>query len=161
MPFFLDTSALFKRYQVENGTEVINELLEEGAGKLFVSSLTVVEITSNLKRLCAVDKVTHEEQYQDQRLFFFHDLDDLGIVVLGISTTDIIKADELIQKRYMKPIGSLQLAIALNNFPADLTFVSADKKLCDIAKESKPAVNLWHCLPFVVLRLKLISKCAL
>lgn len=66
MPFFLDTSALFKRYQVENGTEVVNELLEKSAGNLFVSSLTVVEITSNLKRLCAVDKVTTEEQYQDQ-----------------------------------------------------------------------------------------------
>lgn len=135
MPFFLDTSALFKRYQVESGTEVVNELLEKSAGNLFISSLTVVEITSNLKRLCAVDKVTTEEQYQDQRLFLFHDLDDLGIVVLGITATDIIKSDELIQKRYMKPLDSLQLAIALNNFPADLTFVSADNKLCAIAKE--------------------------
>lgn len=102
---------------------------------MFISSLTVVEIISNLKRLCAVDKVTTEEQYLDQRLFFFHDLDDLGIVVLGITATDIIKADELIQKRYMKPVDSLQLAIALNNFPANLTFVSADNKLCAIAKE--------------------------
>jgi predicted nucleic acid-binding protein len=135
MPVFLDTSALFKRYQVENGTEVVNKLIEKGAGNLFISSLTIVEITSNLKRLCAVDKVTDESQYQDQRLFFFHDLDDLDIIVLGITTSDIIKADELIQKRYMKPVDALQLAIALNNFPADLTFVSADKKLCDIAQD--------------------------
>jgi len=63
MPFFLDTSALFKRYQVENGTEVVNQLLEKGAGDLFISSLTIVEITSNLKRLCAIDKVTNEDQY--------------------------------------------------------------------------------------------------
>ena len=135
MPVFLDTSALFKRYQVENGTAIVNELVESGAGDLFISSLTIVEITSNLKRLCAVDKVTNESQYQDQRLFFFHDLDDLNIVVLGITTSDIIKADELIQKRYMKPVDALQLAIALNNFPTDLIFVSADNKLCDIAQD--------------------------
>jgi PIN domain nuclease of toxin-antitoxin system len=55
MPVFLDTSALFKRYQVENGTEAVNELIEKGAGNLFISSLTIVEITSNLKRLCAVN----------------------------------------------------------------------------------------------------------
>ena len=142
MPFFLDTSALFKRYQVENGTEAVNRLIERDAGDLFISSLTIIEITSNLKRLCAVDKITNESQYENQRLFFFHDLDDLDIVVLGISTADIIKADELIQKRYMKPIDSLQLAIALNNLPSDLTFVSADNKLCDIAKaEGAIALN--------------------
>ena len=66
MPFFLDTSALFKRYQLEKGTEVVNKLLEKSAGNLFISALTVVEITSNLKRICAVDKVTTEEQYQDK-----------------------------------------------------------------------------------------------
>jgi predicted nucleic acid-binding protein len=134
MPFFVDTSALFKRYQVEVGTEAVNELLKKGVGNLFISSLTIVEITSNLKRLCAVDKITDENQYQEQRLFFFHDLEDLGIVILGITTEDIIRADELIQKRYMKPIDALQLAVALNNLPANLTIISADKRLCEIAQ---------------------------
>lgn len=134
MPFFVDTSALFKRYQVEVGTEAVNELLEKGIGNLYISSLTIVEITSNLKRLCAVDKVTDENQCREQRLFFFHDLENLGIVVLGITTEDIIRADELIQKRYMKPVDALQLAVALNNLPTNLTIISADKRLCDIAQ---------------------------
>jgi predicted nucleic acid-binding protein len=134
MPFFVDTSALFKRYQVEAGTEAVNELLERGVGNLFISSLTIVEITSNLKRLCAVDQITDEKQCRAQRLFFFHDMEDLGIVVLGITTEDIIRADELIQKRYMKPMDALQLAVALNNLPTNLTIISADKRLRDIAQ---------------------------
>ena len=49
MPFFVDTSALFKRYQVEKGTERVNELLENAHGDAFISSLTVIEVISNLK----------------------------------------------------------------------------------------------------------------
>jgi hypothetical protein len=34
-----------------------------------------------------------------------------------------MKAEELILKRYMKPVDAIQLAVALNNFPAKPTFI--------------------------------------
>lgn len=136
MPFFLDTSALFKRYQVEEGTAAICELMESARGELYISSLTIIEIISNLKRLCDIDQLTTAVQFQEQRSFFYHDIDKLEITVLDITATDIIKADELILKQYMKPIDAVQLAVALNGFPEKPSFVSADQRLCDIARSA-------------------------
>lgn len=135
MPFFIDTSALFKRYQVEKGTGVVCAILEKVDSDLFISSLTIIEVVSNLKRLFEVDRVTTQDQFATQRSFFYHDIDNLNITILDVTSDDIIRADELILKRYMKPIDSIQLAIALNLKINKLAFVAADKKLCDVARE--------------------------
>lgn len=135
MPFFVDTSALFKRYQVEKGTERVNELLENAHGDAFISSLTVIEVISNLKRLYEVDRITTKDQFLQQRLFFYHDIEELNITILDVVTDDIIKAEELILQRYMKPVDAIQLAVALNNFSLKPTFVSSDQRLCAIAQQ--------------------------
>jgi predicted nucleic acid-binding protein len=135
MPYFIDTSALFKRYQLEKGTALVSRLLEESDEPVFISSITIVEIISNLKRLCEVDKITTEEQFSEQRSFFYQDIDTLDISILDVSAEDIIKAEELILKRYMKPVDSIQLAIALNLKRDDVTFVSSDRHLCKISSE--------------------------
>jgi predicted nucleic acid-binding protein len=134
MPYFVDTSALFKRYQPERGTTIVSQILEASDEPIFISSITIVEIVSNLKRLCVIDKITTEEQFLKQRLFFYQDIDILGITILDMTTEDIIKAENLILTRYMKPIDSIQLAIALNLQQDNVTFVSSDQKLCKIAE---------------------------
>jgi hypothetical protein len=48
---------------------------------------------------------------------------------------DIIRAEDLVLKRYMKPIDSIQLAIALNLRRGNITFVASDRRLCKIALE--------------------------
>lgn len=60
MPFFIDTSALFKRYQVEKGSDIVSDTLEKKDSELFISSLTVIEVVSNLKRLCDIDRGHHK-----------------------------------------------------------------------------------------------------
>jgi predicted nucleic acid-binding protein len=135
MPYFVDTSALFKRYQPEKGTTLISQILEETDEPIFISSITIIEIVSNLKRLCEVDKITTEEQFLNQRTFFYQDIGMLNITILDVSAEDVIKAEDLILKRYMKPIDSIQLAIALNLKRNNITFVSSDRRLCKIADE--------------------------
>jgi predicted nucleic acid-binding protein len=137
MPFFIDTSALFKRYQIEKGTAIVSQLLEESDEPIFISSITIIEIISNLKRLCEIDKITTEEQFIKQRTFFYQDIGALDITILDISAEDIIKAEDLILKRYMKPVDSIQLAIALNSKHDNVTFVSSDRRLCKIAAEER------------------------
>lgn len=142
MAFFLDTSALFKRYQPEKGTEAVCRIIEDESHPIFISSLTIIEIISNLKRLFEVDRITKEEQFHLQRSFFYQDLNNLAITILDVAADDIIKTDGLILKRYMKPIDSIQLAVALNIPVDDLTFVCADQNLCNIAKtEGLPILN--------------------
>jgi predicted nucleic acid-binding protein len=57
------------------------------------------------------------------------------MTILDVTAEDVIKAEDLILKRYMKPVDSIQLAIALNMKSDDITFVSADQRLCKIAAE--------------------------
>jgi PIN domain nuclease of toxin-antitoxin system len=132
--FFIDTSALFKRYQPEEGTETVCRIVEDKTQPVFISSITIIEVISNLKRLIEVDKITTEEQFHFQRSFFYQDIASLGITVLDVRPEDIIKADNLILKRYMKPVDGIQLAIALNLRADDLFFVCADQTLCAAAK---------------------------
>jgi predicted nucleic acid-binding protein len=135
MPYFVDTSALFKRYQPEKGTALVSQILEEADEPIFISSITIIEIVSNLKRLCEVDKITTEEQFLTQRTFFYQDIGVLNITILDVSAEDVIKAEDLILRRYMKPIDSIQLAIALNLKVDNIIFVSSDRRLCKVADE--------------------------
>jgi len=133
MPFFIDTSALFKRYQPEQGTKLVCQILEGANQPLYISSITIIEVIANLKRLFEIDRITTEEQFQQQRSFFYQDVNALSITILDVTPEDIIKAESLILKRYMKPVDSIQLAIALNLQRDDITFVSSDQRLCKIA----------------------------
>lgn len=135
MPLFTDTSALFKRYQPEEGTDIVCQILEDANQPVYISSISIIEIVSNLKRLFEIDKITTKEQFYLQRSFFYQDINTLDITVLDVMAEDIIKAESLILKRYMKPIDSIQLAVALNIQSNELTFVSSDQKLCNIAKD--------------------------
>ncbi|MDA8325666.1 MAG: type II toxin-antitoxin system VapC family toxin [Nitrospiraceae bacterium] len=135
MPFFVDTSAFFKRYQPEKGSALVTRVLEDRNQQLYISSITIIEIVSNLKRLFEVDKITTESQFHQQRDFFYKDVVALGVTILDVTAEDVIKADDLILKRYMKPVDSIQLAIALNMRRDDITFVSSDHRLCKIAAE--------------------------
>ncbi|MBI3378720.1 MAG: type II toxin-antitoxin system VapC family toxin [Nitrospirae bacterium] len=134
MPFFIDTSALFKRYQPESGTDLVCKILEESNQPVYISSISIIEIVSNLRRLFEIDKITTEEQFLQQRAFFYQDIPALGIAILDVTADDIINAESLILKRYMKPIDSIQLALALNLQQDDVTFVSSDQRLCKIAE---------------------------
>lgn len=134
MPFFVDTSALFKRYQFEKGSQKINQIIESHDKPLFISSITIIEVVSNLRRLYEIDHLTTEELFLAQRAFFFNDLRNLNITILDVTSEDILKAEMLIKKRYMKPIDSIQLAVALNIPVQNLTFLSSDQGLCKIAK---------------------------
>jgi predicted nucleic acid-binding protein len=88
-----------------------------------------------LKRLYEIDKITTKEQFLEQRAFFYQDIGARDITILDVSAEDIIKAEELILKRYMKPVDSVQLAIALHLKRDNVTFVSSDRRLCKIAAE--------------------------
>jgi predicted nucleic acid-binding protein len=85
----------------------------------------------------AGDKITTEAQFQLQRDFFYKDIVTLNITILDITSEDVIKAEDLILKRYMKPVDSIQLAIALNMKSDDITFVSSDQRLCKIAAQER------------------------
>lgn len=50
LSYFIDTSALFKRYVEEAGSSTINRLLDSGA-PCYISMATLTEVVANLRRL--------------------------------------------------------------------------------------------------------------
>ncbi|MGD0769834.1 MAG: type II toxin-antitoxin system VapC family toxin [Tepidisphaeraceae bacterium] len=58
--FFVDSSALVKRYRNEEGSRRVSELLE-GAERLLMARLTVVEVSSALVRRARASRTPAEE----------------------------------------------------------------------------------------------------
>lgn len=61
--FYLDTSAIVKRYRTEEGTEFIDRLfekIEKSKHRLATSFLSVLEFISALRRLLKAKEITRE-----------------------------------------------------------------------------------------------------
>ncbi len=60
--YFFDTSALFKRYVEEKGSQVVDNIFAQSTGK-YITSICLVEVVSNLRRLVDVDEILNEEEF--------------------------------------------------------------------------------------------------
>lgn len=132
--YFLDTSALLKRYVPEEGSGIVDDLLRS-AGTLYISQVAAVELLSNLKRLQAVSHILPSDVYADLVRAFWSEVEVGTLSVLEVTSDAVEKAGELIEAGYLTPIDALQVAMALSqrDLPS-MTFVSADTKLNSVAR---------------------------
>jgi len=125
--YFIDTSALFKRYVPEEGSEWLERLFDEGT-EILISTLTRVEIASNLKRLLSVDRVIDRTQFTAAWASFSMDLASGRIEALGVSSAIVDRATHLLKDTYITPVDALQISSALS-LGEGTTVVSSDQKL--------------------------------
>lgn len=132
--YFVDTSALFKRYIVEDGTEWMDKLLER-AGSFIISNLSIVECVSNLKRLVDIDKKIESDTFQMALENLFMDMENGVLEVEPATSKMMMLAVDYINGRYITPIDAVQLAVlnTLKEKHGKLIFVCADKKLLRLA----------------------------
>ena len=135
--YYFDTSALFKRYIYEEGSDLVDRLMAEAKG-IYTSNLTIIELVSNLKRLNEIDRRINAPTFTAIRNQLFNDIDVGMIKIEPLTSPIIINAVDLIQGKYITPIDSLQLATAvtLNEKKKVLVFVSADRKLSVLAQKN-------------------------
>lgn len=131
--YYLDTSALFKRYVLEEGSDVVTALFVKGES-LFISAITLCEVTSNLRRLVDVDGILKSEEFDVLRATFLGDVGDNVLEVIELTTAIILTSLDLASKRYVTPIDAIQLATALS-LPKGPVFVCSDQKLLRLALE--------------------------
>lgn len=133
---FIDTSALFKRYITEMGTETLDELFGS-KDEIYISSLTVIEVVSNLKRLLEVDKLIDKAAYNAIKGCFLDDIAKTTLKLEAVLPKTLISSIDLIDGKYMTPIDSIQLATALQlaGKSSEFAFVCSDKKLCMAARD--------------------------
>ena len=133
--YFIDTSALFKRYINETGTEKIDSLFN-CTGLFIISSLTIIEFISNLRRLADVDRIIDNNTFNAIRNVFLNDIAAGLLKVEAVSSLNIVTAADLIGKSYVTTIDSIILATAINlkENNENLSFVCSDLKLCNLAE---------------------------
>ena len=130
--YFLDTSALVKRYRIEQGTASILALFRDAESPLQISELTLVEITSAFQRLKNSGEIAAEAIEEALGKFDADTEQRLTIIKL---TSDLIRqAKHNVVKHNLRPLDALQLACALSIKAQLPVFVAADDNLLVAAK---------------------------
>jgi hypothetical protein len=96
--YYLETSALLKRYKSESGSEIVTSLFEEKqASETFVTShLSVLEVSSVAARLLK-GRVIRQGQYRRMLGTFIQDLTTYGMVVIPVHNTLVSESIELVR----------------------------------------------------------------
>ncbi len=138
--YFLDSSAIVKRYVAEIGTGWVLNLHKPFAQNIiYVAQITGVEVVSAISRRLRGNKLTQKSA--DKAIFRFKR--DFASKLRIIRTNDIIisEAMQLSEKHFLRGYDAVQLAIALElekrftvkNF-ASIIFISADNALNSAAQ---------------------------
>ncbi|MFZ3059709.1 MAG: type II toxin-antitoxin system VapC family toxin [Candidatus Methanoperedens sp.] len=138
--YFLDTSALVKRYHSEKGTDKIDKIFSEDDRVIVISSISITEMVSALNRK-KEDKIILKEDLKIALSKFFHDAIK-DFLIIELDGEHIKGSIMLVLKRNIRTLDALQLAVAIGVKELKVTFVCADKKLVSVAeKEGLQTIN--------------------
>jgi predicted nucleic acid-binding protein len=139
--YFLDSSALAKRYYPESGSADVELLFSEPKNRIYVSKLAIVEVQSSLIRKVR-EKLLSEADFFEVRTRLE---DDAAIGLLEVATVGgpRLEAAALVLSTYglvhnIRTLDAIHLAtaIAIHSQRPLSGFVAADKKLLAVASES-------------------------
>lgn len=145
--YFLDSSAIVKRYVSEVGTAWILNLHKPSAQNIiYVAQITGVEVVSAISRRLRGNKLTQKSA--DKAIFRFkRDFAD-KLRIIRLSDQIISEAMRLSETYFLRGYDSVQLAIALElekRFSSQkftsITFISADNALNSAAQTEGLAVD--------------------
>lgn len=141
--FFVDTSALAKRYIPETGSNWVTSWIEPQANNVIVvSELTYAELHSVFERRIRENSLTLAMAATLRNDFSIHYQDDFLFVLL--STQIIKESAALLQKHPLRALDSIQLACvkeASATLNEPITFVSADTNLLAAAAAEGFAID--------------------
>jgi predicted nucleic acid-binding protein len=137
--FYLDTSALIKRYRSELGTVLLDALFEERlAPDQFVSSfLTVLELTSVVYRLRTAGELGENVARELLSRFRLH-IDEL-VQIWPLNDDVVGSAVRVIEDFHPRAADALHLATALaitNAVNLQVVFITADQDLMRASSEA-------------------------
>jgi predicted nucleic acid-binding protein len=138
--YFLDSSALVKRYVNETGSIWVQAITAPQTGnKLIIARITWVEVLSALARLQREGNLPPTNVTKAVQAFQYHL--DTQYQVVELDRPLAQAAGQLVQRHPLRAYDSVQLASALKLQPAfaratsaSLTFVSADNRLTSVAQ---------------------------
>ena len=136
--YFLDTSALVKRYHQEVGTEVIDKIFGEEDKELFISDLSIIEFHSAIALKVRTREISRDA-FSHLIGLFSNEL-DVGLYrVMRIDEAEKQEAVELLTKYgfgyALRTLDSLQLAAMESVGKANVDWVvCADARFCEVIR---------------------------
>lgn len=138
--YFLDSSALVKRYATERGTPWVQALTDPIAGhELIIARITQVETLAALTKRCRMGNVSSGSL--DAAIRAFEEDLDSQYAVVELSEAVALLAGQLVRRHPLRGYDAVQLASAmilhqeLASLAAPLaTFLSADQHLVVCAR---------------------------
>lgn len=138
--YYLDTSALVKRYRPEKGSENLDELfkLSSPTQKRMITSLfSVVEFTSAGNRLTKEGVISNTTY--DQLILTFSEDTNENVHFIPLDDEIIFNGVEIVKKYGLKPGDAIQLSSAIrslvtvSDYNVQIIFVASDRALCSAA----------------------------
>lgn len=136
--FYVDTSALVKRYRTELGTEVVEELLgtPRPQDRFFISFLSIIELTSGVLRLAKGSQL-REDTAQEILARFRDDVRE-AFRVWPLDEDIAVAAVTAAEEHRLRSADSIHLAtaqaIASLVSGTRVVMVSSDQELLDAAE---------------------------
>jgi uncharacterized protein len=139
--YFLDSSALLKRYVVESGSAWIRSITSaKDENTILISSITPVEIMSGVVRRRREGLVTDRIAQSLRLLIDLHASREYEVV--GLTDQVVRRAQDLLEHYALRAFDAIQLASALESNDrllearlSPLTFASADVRLLQAASD--------------------------
>lgn len=133
--YFLDTSALAKRYFLETGTSRMRNLMAPAKGNhIIIAELALVEFSSVVARRERMAAISPQRASSIRSRFVQHTKQEYTVII--IDSHILSTARRLVRKYPLRALDSIQLACALQSRRAISTsviFVSADNNLLTAA----------------------------
>jgi predicted nucleic acid-binding protein len=130
--YYLDTSALVKRYHVEPGTSYLDRIFDEPEATFIIASITIAEFTSAIVRKRTAGEITQQAVLHALSRF----AEDLiaEFWILDVERSHIHDAQQLILRHGLRTLDALQLALVLVTRALSPVFLSSDARLLAAAK---------------------------
>jgi predicted nucleic acid-binding protein len=139
MYYYLDSSALLKRYIREDGSEYVNQIVSAPENALFTAEITLAEVAAVIAAKHRAPGGISDRLRENLLSKFLLESADL-LFLVAVERSSIDHAVQLSQRYRLRGYDAVQLAVALSvqhlmQIPQlSLTFVVSDQDLLDAAQ---------------------------
>ncbi|MBW1801225.1 MAG: type II toxin-antitoxin system VapC family toxin [Deltaproteobacteria bacterium] len=130
MKLLVDSSAFAKRYVLEDGSDIIEHLLQS-ASQLALCTILVPEIISGLNRRRR-EHVLSRHDYRKIKNQLMEDVHDA--IVIQVTPAVISRSVKLLETNVLRAVDALHIACAME-WQAEI-FATADRRQSDAAKNA-------------------------
>lgn len=130
--YYLDTSALVKRYHVERGTAYLDAVFSDPDATFIIVSITIAELTSVIVRKHAEGEISQQALLQTLARFSEDLITEFWI--LDIERHHVQTAQQLILRYGLRTLDSLQLSLLLVTKSLSPVFLCSDTRLLAAAR---------------------------